>query len=124
MARAAARIVRRLVPTARQSNDVARAAGRIAGHWMPKARPAGDFARQSGLFVKHVLPAAAKPVHSLWHQILGFVFLFFAGSGSWWLWRHPASLEPGRLAIVIIFIVVMGGYGISSIRKSRRISRS
>ena len=70
------------------------------------------------------MPAAMKPVHSLWHQILGFFFLVFAALGAWRVWRHPGALSPTQLAIVIIFIVVMAGYGVSSIRKSRRISRS
>ena len=91
--------------------------GDAAKQWLPTAR-------QSGMFVKHVLPAAVKPMHSLWHEILGFMFLVFAGIAVFKIWRHPGSLEPLQLAIVIVFIVVMAGYGVSSIRKSRRISRS
>ena len=43
---------------------------------------------------------------------------------AWRVWKHPGTLPPAQLAIVIIFIVVMAGYGVSSIRKARRISRS
>jgi len=82
------------------------------------------FARQAGKFVKHVLPAAVKPVHSLWHEILGFVFLAFAGIATWKVARSTASMSPGRLAIIIPFIVVTAAYGISSFVKARRISRS
>ena len=81
-------------------------------------------ARRAGKFVRHVLPAAIKPFHSLWHEVIGFVFLFFAAVGIWYIVRRPGSLEPGKLAILIIFIVVMASYGISSFRKARRISRS
>ena len=91
---------------------------------MPSAKQQGQFARQSGLFLRTVVPAAVKPVHSLWHQILGFFFLVFAGIGAWRIWSHPGTLAPAQLTIVIVFIVVMAGYGISSIRKARRISRS
>lgn len=96
----------------------------MARRWIPSAHQSGQLARQSGLFLKTVVPAAVKPVHSLWHQILGFFFLVFAGLGAWRIWSHPGTLPPAQLAIVIVFIVVMAGYGISSIRKARRISRS
>lgn len=116
--------------------QIARAAGRFAKKWLPVAKKSGQIAKdriekqwlptakQSGMFVKHVLPAAAKPVHSLWHEILGFVFLVFAGSAAFKLWQHPGTLPPSQLAMAFIFIVVMSGYGVSSIRKARKISRS
>jgi hypothetical protein len=110
MARAAARLARKWLPVAKQSREKARA-------YIPTAR-------ESGMFFKHVIPAAVKPVHSLWHEILGFTFLVFAGIGAWKIWQHPGALPPLEFAVVVIFIAVMTGYGISSIRKARRISRS
>jgi phosphoglycerol transferase MdoB-like AlkP superfamily enzyme len=111
---------------------MARAAGRLAGRWLPvakkqSARLTRDWApaaKQSGAFVKHVVPAAVKPLHSLWHEVLGFIFLVFAGLASWRVLRNPGKLAPPQLALVVIFIAVMAIYGISSIRKARRISRS
>jgi phosphoglycerol transferase MdoB-like AlkP superfamily enzyme len=111
---------------------MARAAGRLAGRWLPIAKKQTGrlaeqwvpAAKQSGAFVKHVVPAAVKPLHSLWHEILGFIFLVFAGLAAWKVWRNPVTLAPMQLALVVVFIVVMAAYGISSIRKSRRISRS
>ena len=82
------------------------------------------LARQAGKFVKHVLPAAVKPVHSLWHEILGFVFLAFTGSAVFWVARHLATIGPGQLALIIPLIVLTAGYGVSSFLKARRISRS
>jgi hypothetical protein len=97
-------------------------------HWLPVAKKSvkqwTPTARQSGQFVKYVVPAALKPVHSLWHEILGFIFLVFAGLGAWKIYKHPGTLPPAELAVVVVFIVVMAGYGLSSIRKARRISRS
>lgn len=104
--------------------QMGRMAGRAAQQFIPTSRQTGDFAKKSGLFVKHVVPAAVKPMHSLWHQILGFLFMFFAIGGVFWIWRHRDSPDPVRFGFVIFIIVVMAGYGISSIRKSRRISRS
>ena len=83
-----------------------------------------NLAREAGRFVKHVVPAAVKPIHSLWHEVLGFFFLAFAGIGVFKVWRNGQALGPGRLSILVIFIAVMAGYGISSFLKARKISRS
>jgi len=104
----------------------------MAGRWLPVAKKQSGrlmdqwapTAKQSGAFVKHVIPAAVKPLHSLWHDILSFIFLLFAGIAAWKVWRSPEPMAPVQLALVIVFIVVMAGYGVSSYRKSRRISRS
>jgi hypothetical protein len=86
--------------------------------------PYKQLAQHAGKFVKHVLPAAAKPVHSLWHEIIGFVFLAFAGIAAWKVARHAGTMAPAQLAIIIPFIVVLAFYGVSSFLKARRISRS
>ena len=83
-----------------------------------------NLARSAGKFVKHVLPAAVKPVHSLWHEVLGFLFLSFAGLAAWRVVRKAGELTPIQFAVLILFIVVMTGYGVSSFLKARRISRS
>ena len=82
------------------------------------------LAQNAGKFVKHVLPAAFKPVHSLWHEIIGFFFLVFAGLGTWKVYRNLGTMGPGRLALIIPLIAVTAYYGISSFLKARRISRS
>jgi hypothetical protein len=86
--------------------------------------PYKQLAKHAGKFVKHVLPAAAKPVHSLWHEIIGFVFLSIAGIATWKVARHEGTIAPAQLVIIIPFIVVLAGYGVSSFLKARRISRS
>jgi uncharacterized membrane protein len=88
------------------------------------ARGAGHMAKSAGKFVRHVLPAAVKPVHSLWHEVLGFLFLVFGALAVWRVVRKAGELSPIQLAILILFIVVMAGYGVSSFLKARRISRS
>ena len=115
---------------------MARAAGRLAGRWLPVARSVAQkqsstlatqwapAAKQSGQFVKHVVPAAVKPLHALWHQVLGFIFLVFAGMAAWKVWRSEETIAPPLFVIAIIFILIMAAYGISSIVKSNRISRS
>ncbi len=86
--------------------------------------PHKRLAQQAGKFVKHVLPAAVKPVQSHWHEVLGFIFLAVAAMATWKVARNSATMGPGRLAIIIPFIIVLAAYGISSFLKARRISRS
>ena len=122
IARVAGRLARQWLPVAKRSGGIAgnlagKAAGQAAKGWIPSARTSGQF-------VKHVLPAAVKPIHSLWHEILGFIFLMFAAIGTWKIWHHAGTLSPVQLAIIVVFIAVMAVYGVSSIRKSRRITRS
>ena len=109
-----------------------RAAGKLAAKYLPKAKAAGKAATrqwapsasQSREFVKHVLPATVKPIHSLWHEVLGFIFLAFAGIGGFRIWQHQNTMPLIQIIIVGIFVAVMAGYGISSVLKSRRISKS
>ena len=85
--------------------------------------------KQGQMFVRHVLPAAVKPVHSLWHEMIGFVFVVFAiiaGFAGYRTFRHFTG-DPGdllRMVMCGIFVVIMAAYGISSFLKARRISRS
>lgn len=80
-------------------------------------------------FLRHVLPAAIRPARTLWHELIGFLFLALA------VWPIPSAVrtvrnfdgETGslmRLGMIFVFVVVMGGYGISSFMRARRISRS
>lgn len=79
---------------------------------------------QAGKFVKHVLPAAVKPVHSLWHEVLGFCFLVIAAIASFNVARHFDTMTPGKLVLILPLIIVTAAYGVSSFLKARRISRS
>ncbi len=88
-----------------------------------------DSVKHGQMFVKHVLPAAVKPVHSLWHEVIGFIFVVFAvvaGFAGYRTYRHFAG-DPGDLVRMVmcgVFAVIMAGYGISSFLKARKISRS
>jgi succinate dehydrogenase hydrophobic anchor subunit len=80
-------------------------------------------------FVRHVIPAVIRPIHTLWHEIIGFLFLVLAA------WPIPSGirtvreLDSGkgslvRLVLIVAFVTIMAGYGISSFRRARKISRS
>ena len=106
-------------------NDQIRAAGRVAGKM---ARNAGKewipAVRNSGKFVKHVVPAAVKPLHTLWHEVLGFVFLAVAGAVAFNMWKDSATTAFPLMVAAGFVVLIMAGYGISSILKAKRISRS
>jgi hypothetical protein len=88
-----------------------------------------DTVKHGHMFVRHVLPAAVKPVHTLWHEIIGFIFIVFAsvaGFAGFRTFRHFTG-DAGDLVRMImcgIFVVIMGAYGVSSFLKARKISRS
>jgi hypothetical protein len=79
--------------------------------------------------VRHVVPAVVRPVRTLWHEVIGFLFLALA------TWPIPSGirtvreLETGqgsllRLILTVAFVSIMAGYGISCFRRARKISRS
>ena len=91
------------------------------------ARP--SIVHQGYQFVRHTLPAVIRPIRTLWHEIIGFFFLVLAA------WAIPSGirtvreLDRGegslvRLIFIVLFVTIMAGYGISSFRRARKISRS
>jgi len=93
---------------------MARKAGK---DWVPAVR-------NSSKFVKHVVPAAVKPLHTLWHEVMGFIFLAFSVIVGFKIWQGRATLSIPEYLIMGVFVVVTAGYGISSVLKARRIARS
>jgi len=70
-----------------------------------------------------------KPARTLWHELLGFVFtlmaIAFVFSGFRAIRQFDGS--PGaifRLAMLAFGVCLLGGYGISSFLRARKISRS
>jgi len=80
--------------------------------------------RHGKIFVKHVVPAVVKPIHSLWHQVIGFLFMVLAilcGSRGYHYYRAGEFLPlvvSGTCTAILLF------YGLSSLLKARKISRS
>ena len=78
---------------------------------------------------RETLPAIMKPLRTLWNEVISFMFLALAAlalPSAFRLYRalddHPDNLF--KLSLTVVFIVIMGGYGISSYLRARRISRS
>jgi hypothetical protein len=75
-------------------------------------------------FVKHVAPAIIKPVHTLWNEVIGFLFLSFGTIFGFKTMRYVMDHDLARAAIGGFCTLLMLWYGVSSFRKARRISRS
>ena len=80
-------------------------------------------------FLQHVVPAVLKPLRTLWNEVIGFLFIVLA------LWAAPSGIRAARefngdpesffkIFLVAGFVLIMGGFGISSFRRARKISRS
>ncbi len=80
-------------------------------------------------FLGHVVPQVVKPLHSLWNQIIGFLFLVFAVVAASYVYRAVRDFGGNmeglvRIALPGIFAVVMAWFSISSFLRARKISRS
>ena len=99
---------------------------------MPKRNIYRDGARvyQGGRrFLQHVVPAVVKPAHTLWHEIIGFVFsvmaIAFVLSGFRLIRQFDGSAGAvTKLVMLAVGVCLLGGYGISSFLRARKISRS
>jgi hypothetical protein len=91
-------------------------------------------ARSGREFVRHIVPAVLKPARTLWHEIIGFVFICFAvvfgfravrlyldfsrGAGD------AANADFVRFLIATFCTLLMLYFGVTSFLRARRISRS
>lgn len=80
-------------------------------------------------FVQAVLPGVIKPLHALWNELLGFLFLALALMLIRPVWRnyHEIGGDPAQFVkflLSAIFFLTMLGFGLHAFWKARRISRS
>jgi hypothetical protein len=86
--------------------------------------------KQPGTFLKHVVPAVVKPIHSLWHEVIGFFFVCFAVVFGFKTARYVHQFQQGvpdtlvRVVMAGFCTALLGYYGITSFLKARKISRS
>ena len=93
------------------------------------AKGKASFVRHGVEFVRHVVPRVVQPLHSLWNEVIGFLFLslaFLGGISRYRMYRRfDGSAETFfRLILAGLFVLIMTIYGISSFRRARKISRS
>jgi hypothetical protein len=73
-------------------------------------------------FLGHVIPEVIRPIHILWNQVIGFVFIVLAVVFGF---RIVRGKEPLSLQIVgSLFVLLIAWFWISSFWKARKISKS
>jgi hypothetical protein len=76
-------------------------------------------------FMHHVTPGVIRPIHVLWNQVIGFFFIVLALLPAHAIWRDWGKSDSApRLALEIPFGLLMGGFGIHSFLRARKISKS
>lgn len=76
-------------------------------------------------------PKLWRMARELFHEVMGFIFLsltLFFIIGRQGLYRTYQNLDSdpdamGRLVLVTAFVLMFGGFGISSFRRAKRLSR-
>ena len=76
-------------------------------------------------FLGHVIPGVIRPIHILWNQVIGFVFIVLA------VLPVPSAIRSVgkdgstmRLVLTVPFVALMAWFGIASFWRARKISRS
>jgi hypothetical protein len=80
-------------------------------------------------FMDHIVPGVIKPLHSLWNEIIGFLFFCLMVAGVVAVVREIRAFDQtvsglARIALPGLFVLVMGYFCASSFLKARKISRS
>ena len=75
-------------------------------------------------FLGYVLPGIIRPLHTLWNQVIGFVFICLALVTIPSVIRFWRATDFPRMGITLVFAAIMAVYGISSFLRARKISRS
>jgi ABC-type glucose/galactose transport system permease subunit len=89
----------------------------------------GSKAGMVNRFLGHVLPGIIRPMHALWNEVIGFVFIVLAIWAAPSAWRNIRAVDGNsesffKAAISVGFALLMAYFGISSFLKARKISRS
>ena len=77
-------------------------------------------------FFQSVIPGVIKPLHILWNEIIGFLFLVIATFIVFGTLRRTAHDPDGFWPMVagVGFGLILAGFGLSSFLRARKISRS
>jgi hypothetical protein len=83
-------------------------------------------------FFQSVVPGVIKPLHSMWNQIIGFLYLVIGLFAMRPTWKHFQKLNSGAgdfsdFAAMLcggLFVVAGLAFGVHGFWKARRIDRS
>jgi hypothetical protein len=79
-------------------------------------------------FLGHVLPGIIRPIHALWNEVIGFIFIVLAIWAAPSAWRNVRLVDGNgeslfRAVISVGFALLMVYFGITSFLKARKITR-
>ncbi len=82
-----------------------------------------------GRFLSHVIPGVIKPLHVMWNEVIGFIFLVLAAWVVPSIVRGIREFNSGdgslfRIVLSVSWMLIMAYFGISSFLRARKISRS
>jgi hypothetical protein len=79
-------------------------------------------------FFRHVVPAIIKPLRVLWNELIAFIFLAFGVMVAFATYRNFNAGQAAGNPLVILaggaFSAMLVFYGVSSLLRARKISRS
>jgi hypothetical protein len=80
-------------------------------------------------FLGHVVPGVIRPLRVLWNQLIGFIFLVLAAGSIPSAVRNVRQFQGDfesslRVGFTFIFAVLMLYFGVTSLLRARRITRS
>ena len=80
-------------------------------------------------FLGHVVPGIIRPIHALWNEVIGFIFIVLAIWAAPSAWRNVRLVDGNsesffKAVISVGFAALMAYFGISSFLKARKITRS
>ena len=80
-------------------------------------------------FLRHVVPGVIRPLHALWNEVIGFLFIVFTVVAAFYVVRAVRNFEGDieslfRIVLPALFGLVMGYFGVSSFLRARKITRS
>ncbi|HVO99797.1 MAG TPA: hypothetical protein VMT15_17110 [Bryobacteraceae bacterium] len=83
----------------------------------------------AGRFLHHVVPGVIRPLHALWNEVIGFIFIVLAVWAAPSAWRNIRKYDGDsasffKAAISVGFALLMAWFAFISFRKARKISRS
>jgi hypothetical protein len=89
-------------------------------------KPMGELISK---FLSHVVPGVVRPLHALWNEVIGFLFIVIAVVAGFYVIRAVRNFEGDieslfRIVLPALFGLVMGYFGVSSFLRARKISRS
>ena len=80
-------------------------------------------------FVGHVVPGVIRPLRVLWNQLIGFIFLILAVGAMPSAVKNVRQFQGDfesslRVGLAFIFMALMLYFGITSLLRARRITRT